>query len=187
EDDPTLYTNEGTGRSYGAEILLRHNMTDHFFGWIAYSYCVAKRKDKPNEPERYFDSDIPHNLITVVSYKPNRYWSFGFRYQYASGTPYTDLLNVNTTYDTDNNEYIPRYDGSINNKRLPSHHQVDFRIDKYWIFDNVILSTYLDFRNIFQSKYVTSINYNEDYTAQEEQVSVDSDIPLIFLGMKVDF
>ncbi|RJP77437.1 MAG: TonB-dependent receptor [Desulfobacteraceae bacterium] len=187
EDDPTFYSNTGTGRSFGAEILLRHNMTDRFFGWIAYSYSVAKRKDGPDEPERYFDSDIPHNLITVVSYKPNRYWSFGFRYQYASGTPYTDLLNVNTIYDTDNNEYIPQYAGSINNKRLPSHHQIDFRIDKYWILNNVILSTYLDFRNIFQNKYVTSINYNEDYTAQEEQVSVDSEIPMIFLGMKVDF
>ncbi len=187
EDDPTLYSNEGSGRSYGAEILLRHNMTDNFFGWISYSYSVAKRKDGENEPERYFDSDIPHNLITVVSYKPNRYWSFGFRYQYASGAPYTDLLNVNTIYDTDNNEYIPQYSGPINNKRLPSHHIVDFRIDKYWILNNIILSTYLDFRNILQSKYVTSIEYNEDYTDQEKQLSADSEIPLIFLGMKIDF
>jgi len=94
---------------------------------------------------------------------------------------------VNTIYDTDNNEYIPQYSGLINNKRLPSHHIVDFRIDKYWILNNIILSTYLDFRNILQSKYVTSIEYNEDYTDLEQQVSVDSEIPLIFLGMKIDF
>lgn len=184
--DPTYYTNDGSGRSYGAEILLRHTLTDHFFGWVSYSYSVAKRNDGFGKPERYFDSDTPHNLITVMSYKPNRYWSFGFKYQYASGTPYTDLLNVDTTYDVDNNEYIPNYTGPINTQRLKAHHQVDFRIDKYWLFNTCVISTYLDFRNVFQQKYVTSINYNEDYTAQEEMVSVDSEIPLIFVGVKID-
>ena len=87
----------------------------------------------------------------------------------------------------DNNEYIPSYSGPINNKRLSSHHQIDFRIDKYWILNDFIISTYIDFRNILQSKHVTSIEYNEDYTAQEEEVSVDSEVPLIFLGMKIDF
>ncbi|GAB6094966.1 TonB-dependent receptor [Desulfatiferula olefinivorans] len=186
-DDPTFYTNDGSGRSYGAEILLRRSMNDRFFGWIAYSYSVAKRTDGPGKPERYFDSDIPHNLVGVMSYKPNRYWSFGLKYQYVSGTPYTDLLHVDTRYDVDNNEYIPLYTGPVNDRRFRSHHQVDFRIDRYWLFNECVISTYIDIRNVFQNKYVTGITYNEDYTAKEEEVSVDSEIPLIFLGMKVDF
>jgi outer membrane receptor for ferrienterochelin and colicin len=186
-DNPTHFTNDGRGESYGAEILLRQNMTDHFFGWISYSYSVAKRKDGPDKAARYFDSDIPHNFIAVMNYKPNRDWSFGVRYQYVSGSPYTDLKNMNTFYDVDNNEYIPLYTGDINTQRLPAHQQVDIRIDRYWLFDKFVLSTYLDFRNVFRSSYVASVEYNEDYTAKEPVKSLDSQIPMIFLGMKIDF
>jgi len=186
-DNPTAYSNSGKGKSYGAEIMLRQNMTDQFFGWVSYSYAVAKRTDGNGKPERYFDMDTPHNLVGVLNYKPNKNWSIGVRYQYVSGTPYTDLLNVNTRYDVDNDTYVPLYTGTVNTDRLKSHQQVDFRIDRYWLFDDYVLSTYLDFRNVFQSKYVTSKAYNEDYTASEDVVSVDSEIPLIFVGMKIDF
>ncbi len=187
DDDPTKYGNEGTGKSYGTEIMLRHNMTDNFFGWISYSWAVAKRTDGKDEPERYFDSDITHNVIGVLSYKPNRYWSFGFKYQYATGTPYTDLFNVNTIYDVDNDEYSPLYNGKINGSRLKSHHQLDFRIDKYWLFDNFVLSTYIDVKNVFQQKHEVGIEYNEDYTARAEELAVGSETPLIFAGVKIDF
>ena len=38
---------------------------------------VKREKTVLGEDERYFDSDCPHNFTTVLSYKPNRYWSFG--------------------------------------------------------------------------------------------------------------
>jgi hypothetical protein len=187
DSDPSRYANKGSGRVYGAEILLRHQMTDNFFGWFSYTYSVARRKDGPGEAERYFDNDITHNLKTVLNYKPSRYWSFGLRYEYASGRPYTDLLDVETVYDVDSDTYRPVYDGSINNKRLRPHHQLDLRIDKYWLFNHFILSTYIDVRNVFQSKNEIGIDYNIDYTDNEKVYSVSSTVPLIFLGLKVDF
>jgi hypothetical protein len=187
ENDPSRYANEGSGKVYGAEVLLRHQMTDNFFGWLSYTYSVARRKDGPGASERYFDNDITHDLKAVLNYKPSRYWSFGLRYEYASGKPYTDLLNVETIYDVDSDTYRPRYDGSINNKRFKPHHQLDLRIDKYWLFDHFILSTYIDVRNVFQSKNETGIVYNSDYTDSEKVYAVSSTVPLIFLGIKVDF
>jgi hypothetical protein len=187
ETDPSRYANEGSGRIYGAEILLRHQMTDNFFGWLSYTYSVARRKDGPNEAERYFDSDITHDLKTVLNYKPSRYWSFGLRYEYASGKPYTDLLDVETVYDVDSDTYRPLYDGSVNNERLKPHHQLDLRIDKYWLFNHFILSTYIDVRNVLQSKNEIGIDYNRDYTDSEKVYSVSSTVPLIFFGIKVDF
>ena len=162
-------------------------MTDNFFGWLAYSYSVARRKDGPDEEERYFDNDVTHNLKAVANYKPSRYWSFGLRYEYASGKPYTDLLNVETIYDVESDEYKPTYNGPINEDRLKPHHQLDLRIDKYWLFNQFILSTYLDIRNVLQTKNVADIVYNKDYTQSEEMLSVSSQVPLIFLGIKVDF
>ncbi|MGD9211792.1 MAG: TonB-dependent receptor [Desulfobacteraceae bacterium] len=187
DNDPTLYGNVGTGHAYGGEILLRHQMTDHFFGWISYAYSVARRKDGPNEDERNFDSDSPHNFTTVLSYKPNRYWSFGLKYQYASGNPYTDLLGTETLYDVDTDTYYPIYNDSINEDRIRAHQQLDLRIDKYWLFDNFILSTYLDVRNVLQFENVYAKSYNADYTQSENVLSIDSYVPLIFLGVKVDF
>ncbi|MGD9008761.1 MAG: TonB-dependent receptor [Desulfobacteraceae bacterium] len=186
-DDPSIYGNEGSGHVYGAELLIRHQMTDNFFGWLSYSYSVARRKDGPDEAERYFDNDMTHNLKAVVNYKPSRYWSLGLRYEYATGKPYTDLLNVETIYDVDNDEYRPIYDGSINEERFKPHHQLDLRIDKYWLFNHFILSTYLDVRNVLQNKNVTDIAYNKDYTDSEEILSTSSQVPLIFLGIKIDF
>jgi outer membrane receptor for monomeric catechols len=187
DEDPTRYASEGTGYAYGAEILLRHNMTDRFFGWLSYSYSVSRRKDGAGEDERYFDYDIPHNLTAVASYKLNRNWTIGVRYKYASGTPYTDLLNTDTMYDADNDQYTPVYDGKINNKRLKSYQQVDFRVDKHWVFDNWILSAYLDIRNIFRQEHIVAMGYNTDYTEEVEEESLDSVIPLIFFGLKADF
>lgn len=187
--DPSRYGNEGTGHAYGAEILLRHQMTDHFFGWISYGYSVARRKDGPDEEERYFDSDIPHSFTAVVSYKPNQYWSFGLKYAYASGLPYNDvdLDEMETLYNVDTDTYYPLYDGPINNGRLPDRQQLDLRIDKYWIFNNFILSTYLDFRNVLQHKNVIGKVYNKDYSESEDAYSIDSYVPLIFLGLKLDY
>ena len=185
--DTTRFGNEGSGFAYGAEILLRHQMTDHFFGWISYAYSVARRKDGPDKAERYFDSDMPHNFIAVASYKPNRYWSFGMKYQYASGLPYTDLLHTETIYDVDKDEYYPIYDGPINEDRLDPHQQLDLRIDKYWIFNNFIMSTYLDVRNVLQTKNIFQKEYNKDYTQSADFLNISSQVPLIFLGLKFDF
>jgi outer membrane receptor protein involved in Fe transport len=187
DTDPTRFGNDGGGFAYGAEILLRHQMTDHFFGWISYGYSVARRKDGPDKDERYFDSDMPHNFIAVANYKPNRYWSFGMKYQYASGLPYTDLLHTETVYDVDKDVYYPVYDGPINEDRLDAHQQLDFRIDKYWIFNDFIMSTYLDVRNVLQTKNIFQKVYNKDYTQSEDFLNISSQVPLIFLGLKFDF
>ncbi len=178
------YINEGKGYAYGAEVLLRHNMTDNFFGWVSYSFGVSKRKDGSGKDWRYFDMDIPHNLTLVASYKPNRYWQFGARFSYVSGKPFTDLTDVETMYDADNNSYTPIYEGSINEDRMPARHQLDVRIDKYWIFDNWILSTYVDVQNAYFRKNALDVVYNDDYTEKKNMTSIPI---MVFLGFKGDF
>ena len=185
-NDPTVYSNSGEGRIHGAEIFLKHRKTDRFFGWISYSWSVSKRSDA-NESNRYFSEDIPHNLKAVASYKLNRNWTLGGRYAYASGSPYTDLLNVETLYDVDNDQYIPLYKGSVNDDRLAARHQLDLRIDRMWLFDTWVLSLYLDVRNVLRQKIYIDQSYNKDYTESENEESLESVIPFVFLGMKIDF
>ncbi len=188
-DTGTSYSNEGKGYAWGAEVLLRHKMTDNFFGWISYSFSKSRRKDAlgPSGGEaewRPFDMDIPHNITAVASYKLNRYWQFGARFNYSSGVPYTDLLHVNTLSDIDNDFVTPVYDGPVNPDRMPARHQLDIRIDKYWIFDKWILSSYLDVQNAYFRKNVFAVAYNKDYTDKTEVTMLPI---MIFFGFKGDF
>lgn len=188
-NNPTKYGNEGLGYAYGAEFLLRHKMTDNFFGWISYSYSISRRKDflGPNgsAPQwRAFDMDINHNLIAVASYKFNKYWQLGAKFSLQSGTPYTNLQNSPTLYDFVNDVYSPLYSGPINPDRMPVRHQLDLRLDKYWLFDSWILSTYLDVQNVYYQKNAVGYAYNNDYT-QKEKITL---LPImIYIGFKGDF
>lgn len=188
-NDPTLYANKGIGYATGAELLLRHKMTDNFFGWLSYSFAISRRRDAigpgggPAE-WRPFDMDINHNITLVASYKFNKYWQLGGRFNFQTGVPYTDLLDVPTMYDADNDIYIPQYRGPVNPDRMPLRHQLDLRLDKYWLFESWILSTYIDVQNVYYQENAIGWAYNKDYT-QRQKVSL---LPImVFFGLKGDF
>ncbi|MBI5548614.1 MAG: TonB family protein, partial [Deltaproteobacteria bacterium] len=101
------YNNSGEGRAYGVEVLLRHELTSRFFGWVSYSFSRSERRstlwDDPSFRLAQFDQ--PHHLIAVASYK----WPFdfvtGLRFQYASGNLSTPFPS--TVYDSDADLYMP--------------------------------------------------------------------------------
>ncbi len=186
---PSVYENQGKGYAYGTEIFIRRKLTEKFFGWLSYSWGVSRRLDVlgPQGGEaqwRPFDMDINHNLKIIASYKFNKNWQIGARFSLTSGLPYTNLMNTDYTYDVDNDIVIPNYSGPVNRDRLPAQHQLDIRLDRYWIFNNWILSTYLDIQNIYLRRNVIGIAYNADYT-EERNISL---FPiLVFVGIKGDF
>ena len=182
-DPVEKYANNGTAYIYGIEVLLRHKLTKNFFGWLAYSYSVSKRKDGPDANYRFFDEDVPHNLTLVLSYKFLKTWQVGSRLQVVSGYPYTDIKGG--LYIVDNNTYIPIYDSAKKNaKRLPLWYQWDIRVDKQFIFDTWILSVYLDVQNITMANRVTGYQYNFDYSEKTERKL----LPIIpAFGVRADF
>ncbi len=183
-DDLSSYSNQGKGYAYGLEFLLRHKMTDHFFGWIAYSFCISRRKDLPDAEWRPFDLDINHNLTLVASYKFNKRWQVGGRFRLQSGMPYTNVMYSDYLYDSDNNFTIPSYFGPVNRSRMPVTHQLDVRLDRYWIFDKWILSTYLDVQNVYYQKNVVGYQYSRDYNERKATTGLPI---MFFLGLKGDF
>jgi TonB family protein len=40
---PTPYTPDGRGRSYGMELILKHEFTDRFYGWLAYTLSRSEQ------------------------------------------------------------------------------------------------------------------------------------------------
>jgi hypothetical protein len=60
---------EGIGRSYGGQLLLRQELFKGFFGWITYSISRSERQDHPDRNWRLFDYDQTHVLGVVASYE----------------------------------------------------------------------------------------------------------------------
>jgi hypothetical protein len=171
------FSSVGQGRAYGLEILLRHELTAHFFGWIAYTLSRSEESgnvvtgvpmgnsgmarnagDLSFHPSTF---DQPHNLIIVGSYKW-RGFEFGARYRLVSGTPTTPVTG--SFYDADFNGYT-RLNGAVGSARNPTFSQLDLRIEHRWTFDYWVLGVYLEVQNVTNAQNPEGITY--DYRFQE--------------------
>jgi TonB family protein len=161
--DDVRYRSIGKGRSYGAEILLRHALTRNFFGWVSYSLSRTERDYNEGKTWGLSPFDQPHNLTVVASYKLPHDWIAGVRLRYVSGaltTPY-----VGAIYDANANYYFP-LPGAFFSRRLPDFVQLDVRIDKRFVYKEWMLAVYLDLQNATNRANVESVLYSFDYSQQ---------------------
>jgi hypothetical protein len=63
--------------------------------------------------------------------------------------------------------YIPII-GSIYSQRFDAFKQLDFRIDRKFIYDTWILTAYLDILNLTNSANSQNIEYSYDYTQNKK-------------------
>src|SRR5205823_10318958 len=87
-----LLDNAGVGRVYGLELLLRKELSERFFGWIAYTLSRSDRVDRPGLSQRLFDFDQTHNLTAIASYEFAPRWQLGVRMRLISGNPDTPVI-----------------------------------------------------------------------------------------------
>lgn len=155
------YTNDGVGRSYGAELLVRYKPMGRFFGWVAYTLSRSERRDTPGDDWELFDYDQTHILTALGSYKLGRGWQIGARFRYITGRPYTPYVGGLLDYDA--GAYSP-LEGESNSARLPARHQLDLRVDKMWEFKSWKLAAYLDVQNVYNRENTEDIGYNYDFS-----------------------
>jgi outer membrane receptor protein involved in Fe transport len=178
---PQVLANTGIGRIYGVEVLLRRELSERFFGWIAYSLSRSVRRDTPDSAYRLFDFDQTHALTVIASYKLPAGWQMGGRFRLISGNPETPI--VGATYLASADVYLPIF-GATNSSRLPLFHQLDFRVDKVWTYDQWSLDLYLDVVNAYNHRSIEGTTYSYDYT----QKGVFQGLPVLpTLGMKGSF
>jgi outer membrane receptor for monomeric catechols len=169
-DNPDVaYENTGSGRAYGMEVLLRHALTERFYGWLAYTLMRSERQDTPGAAYRVFDFDQTHNLVVIGQYKITPTWQVGVRFRYVTGNPTTPITGG--VYDADKGTYTPR-SGAVNSDRLDAFHQLDIRVDKMWNFDTWQLVTYLDVQNVYNRANPEGVNYNFDFSQQQNQAGL---------------
>jgi TonB family protein len=163
----TSYTPNGAVRAYGLEVLLRHQLSRHFYGWLAYTYSYSLLHD-PELPgaagEGFHPSpyDERHVLTIVAQYRFGSGWQLGARFRLASGLPYTPPVGATFDADTQSYQQIP---GAYNSATLPLFQQLDLRVDKEWVFSRWSFGLYLDVQNVYNAQNVEFVTFNYNYTA----------------------
>ncbi len=178
---PEVYIDEGEGRVYGADLLLKHDGPRWLYGWISYTIMRSERRDHPGEGWRRFQYDQTHILTLVLGYHLPWEVDVGLRLRYATGNPSTPI--VGSVYLSDYDVYLP-IPGAAFSERLPDFFSLDLRIDKRFVFKSWILSVYIDVANVMNRRNVEAYNYSYDYTRR----AAIGGLPILpSLGLRASF
>ncbi|MGC4093445.1 MAG: TonB family protein [Polyangiaceae bacterium] len=176
------YNNNGTGRIFGGEFMLRYEADDRFFGWLSYTLSRSERSWVPGQPSQLFYLDQTHILTALGSYTLGRGWEIGARFRYVSGNLFTPCAH--TIFSASDTSYLC-VSGPLFSERLPAFHQLDLRIDKRFKFEGWSLSAYLDLINAYNRKNPDFIQYNYNYSASRAQTA---SLPIVpSLGLRGEF
>jgi hypothetical protein len=153
-------TQNGEGRSYGVQFLLRQEAWHGFFGWASYTISRSLRRFEGDPTWRSFDFDQPHVLALVASQALGP-WTFGGRFRYASGDPRTPVLGG--AYDARDDRYDPIF-GAQNAIRLPAFWQLDLRVERSFALGRgVRAAVYADAENVTGHANAEEFAYSSDY------------------------
>jgi len=177
---PENYDNDGTGESYGFDVLVKRDYSQGRMGWLSYSYLESTRTEKGETSP--FSGDQRHTFTLVWSQplpKSWRKWTAGFRLRLNSGKPHTPLLDrvgrckqgedfvdcgdqANAMSDPDFSHWRPVW-GDTNSARFRNFFQFDLRIDREVRFNTWKLNFYMDILNLLNYKNISGYDYGNSY------------------------
>lgn len=157
---PENYVNGGSGKAYGAELLIKKEATADLSGWLSISLAKSERQnDLTGESFRYqFEQPVTTTLVT--RYKLNDDWTMGAKWNYHSGTPYTPVIGRHQDLT---GRWLPDY-AAINSGTLPDYHRLDIRFDRNYVFDTWKLNTYFELNNVYFQKNIAGYRYDATYS-----------------------
>lgn len=159
-------SNDGLGRAYGMEVMLRHEVTKNFFGWLAYTLSRSEeRRAGSNADYAVTSFDQTHILTAIASYRFPYGFELGARFRYVTGRPTSPLIHQADFQRLDANRYSNTF-GPFRSARVTDFHQLDVRLDKYFVFEKWTLNLYLDVQNVYnrQNTEATLYEYRGRYS-----------------------
>ncbi len=157
------------GWAAGLELTSRYRLRDRFFAGMSFTLGRSVREGAP------FEYDQPFAFGAVGSYSTETGWTFGARYRYSVGLPYTPIEDG--LYDGDSDTYAPVF-GEPNSVRMPPYQKLDLRVAKELPLRRFVLSGYVDLWLVPPANAVLYPIYSYDYR-QLTYVSGPSVIPLV--------
>ena len=153
-----FFTDDGEGRAYGLELLVRRRIERGLYGWLSYTLSRSERLTSSGRWQS-FVFDQTHTLNLALSYSIDG-WRFGVAFQLSTGRP-NDTL-VSTRFDSEGAEYDPGF--RREGERLPTFHRLDIRIDRDFDIGPIRGSVYLDIQNVYNSPNNEGVIYNYDFS-----------------------
>lgn len=155
-------SNAGVGSSYGLEFLLKQELTERSYGWIAYTLSRSQQVDQRTGENVPMWFDQTHILTAVASYKLPGGWEIGSRFRLTTGRPMTPIIGATFDADTGNFRSVT---GDVGSVRGVTFHQLDVRVEKLWTFRTWRMSSYLDVQNLYNAENPEFLIY--DYRFRE--------------------
>lgn len=171
----------GTGRTWGLQALLRQDLYRGLFGWVAYTFMHAERRDRPELAWRRSDYDQTHVLTALLGWSLPRGFEIGARIRYASGFPRTAV--VGAWFDATRNRYQPEF-GEHNAIRIPAFAQLDARLAKHIELRGTTLGMFIEVLNVWNRRNAEEFVYAADYSRR----GTIAGFPILpAVGMQWDF
>jgi hypothetical protein len=171
-----------TGRSYGADLLLRQLERGRWSGWLAYTYTFSTRSS--DTAQFYPGQDRRNNVNLLVSYRKSIRTTLSARLGYASGTPYTYIIgqlrqriyDPNTgRWDTEGPPLVTEVVGGPRNAmRLPPTQRLDVTVARD-MRNGVTFTPFLSVVNLYNAHNV--FMYTFDYESAPPQRTSYSQLP----------
>jgi len=155
---------DGQGRSYGMEVLIRRRLERGLYGWVSYTLSRSERFLEGGVPVP-FPFDQTHVLNVAASWDINRRWRVGARFQLATGNPQRRVTGAFFDADVDRHRptYAARQDDGTDTERLPVYHQLDIRVDYRFRWGPLRMSAYLDVLNAYYAQNTEGYLYQYDF------------------------
>jgi TonB family protein len=173
------FSSLGRSRARGLELIVRHALARHFYGWLAYTLSrteqsaifaeeieaglASPRGSSEGETARtgWRPSTFhqTHNLVVVASYHRGA-WEVGARYRLVSGRPATPIAD--RISDLDFAVHTPEL-GGLASARRPLFSQLDLRVERTFTFDYWRLGIFLDLQNALNAANPEDTIYNYRY------------------------
>ncbi|NNB90384.1 TonB family protein [Corallococcus sp. AB032C] len=176
-----------TGYAYGFDLMARHPLGRHWFGWVSYSFLQSKRKARfarigdDNRVLETVDGTLPfafeqaHTFNAALSYKFGNNWTVGTVVHFNTGRPETGQITSQTQ------RWVTNADGTTEwvrqdldrTQRLSPFFRVDARIAKSWAYQDFTLDASLDVLNLSAQQEVVAYEYRAEsgYDPNDPNVS----------------
>ncbi|MEE2644618.1 MAG: TonB family protein [Myxococcota bacterium] len=154
--DPRIrFTDEAELQVIGAEFLLRHELSDRFYGWLSYSYSHIELLPSPEAALRRADWEQNHLISLIGQFRFTPRLATSLRWSYGSPLSYSS--SAGSIFDSDRGQ-PSAFVGAVNDQLLDPHHQLDLRLDYRFLFDQAELLTYIDVKNVYYQRGVEAVD-----------------------------
>lgn len=149
------------GRAFGVEVVTRYRLLEVFFlrGWFGLSRSHVQVDGKWQAA----DGDQPIIAGAVASWDISEHYTFGVRYRFGSGQPYTAVGDA--VYNATDDTWIP-VAGEFNAARLPAYQKVDVRFARDFTFNRWSLQVAAELWYVPKANAPLYPTYNYNYSEQ---------------------